>query len=60
MQPAHMILGLAVGVQGWAIQQLLSNQVTARQRPWVVGLGVLSLLVVGVVGMSVPPDALAH
>lgn len=55
MQAVDTVLGLAVGVQGWAVYQLVSGQVTPQQRPWVVRLGTAALLVIGVVGLTLPP-----
>lgn len=56
MDSANLTLGLAVGVQAWAIQTLMVGRVSPRARRGVALAGLVALLVIGAVGLSMPPE----
>lgn len=57
MNAANWALGMAIGVQAWAIQTLIVGQVSPRTRRGVAVAGLVALLVIGAVGLSMPPES---
>lgn len=56
MNSANLALGMAIGVQAWAIQTLIAGQVSPKTRRCVAVAGLVALLVIGAVGLSMPPE----
>lgn len=57
MNSANLALGVAIGVQAWAIQTLIVGQVSPKTRRGVAVAGLVALLVIGAVGLSMPPES---
>lgn len=57
MNSANLALGVAIGVQAWAIQTLMVGQVSPKTRRGVAVAGLVALLVIGAVGLSMPPES---